>query len=651
MKPYRTQLCLLILWLATALLPACASAVREDMVTVRRLTTPTAASMDPIATILPTPRPPAAPVPAAPALPEAVVIQGGNLRTEPRIADETVLAQVCPPDELVILEEFERDDIRWLRVRVQSQNSTACTANHASAGSVGWLSSRLVERRPPPVADVPLAPAPDSNAPLVGGALDLGNPPPDAPSASSPPAVQVSGTRPIQELARWRDEAGLTGITFTPDGQQLAGTFVNGTVQIWNATNGRLSQTLLVTRTNTPSTLLQTVGIPLAASAEGQYLAAGFTLKAYVDSKKVSDADEPGEVWVWSVPDSTLRTIIPVAAAALAFSPDPRILAVAGVPTSTLQAAPANQPINLLGGAVQLWELGPPANLRRTLTVSGTAQIRTLHFSPDGQQLVAVLRDGTLQGWEVASGAILPLSTVRDALHVAFDPFGRLVLVRLTGNNPRLVPAPSGADPPAQTRNIVQLQLQDVVTGETLQTLDLELDGLFRTAQFSPDGTLLLLIADGLMQIWNVQSGQLEAVLARPENSPALPDAVVFSANGERLAAAWSDGTLQVWSAAGTPAIVGFSPNVPITPIPLTPTAAPIGTGRVIEATPLRSAPRTAPATARDLLCPNDALEIIERRGDWLQVRVVGLAAACGATHAAPASEGWVSVRFVARDP
>lgn len=81
------------------------------------------------------------------------------------------------------------------------------------------------------------------------------------------------------------------------------------------------------------------------------------------------------------------------------------------------------------------------------------------------------------------------------------------------------------------------------------------------------------------MQIWNVQSGQLEANLARPENSSALPDAVVFSANSERLAAAWSDGTLQVWSAAGTPAVVGFSPNVPITPIPLTPTAAPIGTG------------------------------------------------------------------------
>lgn len=167
MKPYRTQLYLLILWLATALLPACASPVREDVVTVRRLTTPTAASIVSPPTIPSTPRLPPAPVPTAPTLPEAVVIQGGNLRTEPRIADETVLAQVCPLDELVILEEFERDDIRWLRVRVQSQNSTACTANHASAGSVGWLSSRLVERRPPPVADVPPAPASDSNAPLV----------------------------------------------------------------------------------------------------------------------------------------------------------------------------------------------------------------------------------------------------------------------------------------------------------------------------------------------------------------------------------------------------------------------------------------------------------------------------------------------------
>lgn len=188
MKPYRTQLYLLILWLATALLPACASPVREDVVTVRRLTTPTAASIVSPTTIPSTPRLPPAPVPTAPALPEAVVIQAGNLRTEPRIADETVLAQVCPLDELIILEEFERDDIRWLRVRVQSQNSTACTANHASAGSVGWLSSRLVERRPPPVADVPPDPAPYRDPPLVGGALDLATRP--QPRQRPPPVTR-----------------------------------------------------------------------------------------------------------------------------------------------------------------------------------------------------------------------------------------------------------------------------------------------------------------------------------------------------------------------------------------------------------------------------------------------------------------------------
>ncbi len=627
----------LIVLLIPLVLTGCSSLLRPDEdipVSARRLTTPTAADQT-APLVLPTRAPPPTVPPAA----LADVVQDGNLRSEPRIADDTVVAQVCPGDVLQLLEEFTRDDVQWLRVTVQQQGATACSPNRAAVESTGWVSGLVVQRRGVAAEPTPLPP----------GALELSSTPTATLAATLPTlAATPAGTRPIQELARWQDEQGITGIVLSPDGSQLAGSFVNGTMQLWNATNGRLNQTLLVTRTGTPSALLQTVGIPLAYSPDGRLLAAGFTLKAVVDSKKVTDATEPGEIWLWDLPNGVLRTIIPVASAALAFSPDTRYLAVAGVPTTTLDVAPTNQPINLLGRAVQLWDISSERTLRRTMAISGTALPRTLLFSPDGQHLLAVMRDGTLEGWQVETAASLPLLPTSDALHIAYDPQGRLLLARLSRSETRLAPPGSGG---VATVNAVQVQVQNVLDGSVVQTFDLELAGLFRDARFSPDGTLLVIQADRALQVWDVQSGLLEAVLDLPPDTSALPDALVFSQNSERLAVAWGTGVLQVWSVAGTPAVVGTSPNVPVTPIPLTPTAAPIGTGTVLEAAPLRSEPRTAPDTARELVCPADALEIIERRGDWLLVRVVGLAADCGSSHSAPGSEGWISVRFVARDP
>lgn len=631
---------------AALLLAGCSELLRSDEdipVTARRLTTPTAATDLLAPSALPTAAPLLLPTNPPPAL--ADVVQDGNLRSEPRLADETVLGQVCPGDVLRVLEVFVDEDVQWLRVQVQVQGGDVCSDTRAAVDSTGWVSGLVAQRR-----TVAREAAPTS---LPRGAIDLSNPtaaPTGTLAVAAPLLVATpAGTRPIQELARWQEQQGLTGIVFSPDGSQLAGSFVNGTMQLWNATNGRIEQTLLVTRTGTPSALLQTVGIPLAYSPDGRLLAAGFTLKAVVDSKKVTDATEPGEIWLWDVPQRTLFTIIPVASAALAFSPDTRYLAVAGVPTTTLEVAPANQPLNLLGSAVQLWDISGERTLRRTLAISGTALPRTLLFSPDGQQLLAVMRDGSVQGWQVESAAQLPLLPTTDALHMAYDPQGRLLLARLTRNETLLAPGRVAE----ATSSVVQVAVQQVLDGRVVQVFDLAVAGLFRDARFSPDGTLLLIAADNMLQVWDVQSGLLEAVLDLPSDSnrPALPDALVFSQNSERLAAAWGNGVLQVWSVAGTPAVVGTSPNVLVTPIPITPTAAPIGTGTVIEAAPLRSEPRVAPGTARDLVCPADALEIIERRGDWLLVRVVGIAADCGSSHSAPGSEGWISVRFVARDP
>jgi hypothetical protein len=67
------------------------------------------------------------------------VVNGGNLRSEPRIAPETVLGQVAPGDVLVLLEERAAESGVWHRVRVVEPKGGL------SAGTEGWISATLLK--------------------------------------------------------------------------------------------------------------------------------------------------------------------------------------------------------------------------------------------------------------------------------------------------------------------------------------------------------------------------------------------------------------------------------------------------------------------------------------------------------------------------
>jgi TolB protein len=81
-------------------------------------------------------------VPPAPL--EAVVANGGNFRSEPRIAPETVLGQVCPGDSVKLLEQQDVAGMTWHRVQVQEATAD-CVASHISEGEEGWVSSVLLD--------------------------------------------------------------------------------------------------------------------------------------------------------------------------------------------------------------------------------------------------------------------------------------------------------------------------------------------------------------------------------------------------------------------------------------------------------------------------------------------------------------------------
>ncbi|NJN67466.1 MAG: SH3 domain-containing protein [Chloroflexaceae bacterium] len=96
---------------------------------------------------------PAGPLP--PDAPMAYVNHGGNLRTAPRVAPDSLMGQVCPGD-LVALLENQPD---WYYIQVV-QTMADCVSQRVGAGTEGWISSNLV---------TPTAPGPEGYPNLPGG--------------------------------------------------------------------------------------------------------------------------------------------------------------------------------------------------------------------------------------------------------------------------------------------------------------------------------------------------------------------------------------------------------------------------------------------------------------------------------------------------
>lgn len=195
--------------------------------------TPTAPPAPPTAPPAPTDpptAPPAAPTtpPAAPtdppeadtAAPQSSVTNGGNLRSEPLVAPETVLAQVCPGDTVLVLEQVTD----WARIRMIAL-AADCVPERASLNSEGWLSVSLLTPVTPPAPTAPPAP-PAPTAPP---------PPPPPPTEQTvtltlsqeqltQAVLQVNANSPSDSVFQFTFDS---VVLFEPDIIRVNGTFVN----------------------------------------------------------------------------------------------------------------------------------------------------------------------------------------------------------------------------------------------------------------------------------------------------------------------------------------------------------------------------------------------------------------------------------------
>lgn len=77
------------------------------------------------------------------------VIGGGNLRSEPVVAPETVIGQVCAGDQVDFLEQrTAADGALWYRIRL-TVAAGGCNPQRVTVGSIGWASATLLSQPAP----------------------------------------------------------------------------------------------------------------------------------------------------------------------------------------------------------------------------------------------------------------------------------------------------------------------------------------------------------------------------------------------------------------------------------------------------------------------------------------------------------------------
>ncbi|HRQ41159.1 MAG TPA: helix-turn-helix domain-containing protein [Chloroflexota bacterium] len=196
----------------------------------------------------------------------------------------------------------------------------------------------------------------------------------------------------------------------------------------------------------------------------------------------------------------------------IAFSPDGRVLAIAGATQVAFWDANTGEKLFTLSGE------------SAGATIGYNIGVGKISFSPDGQRLAVANMDGASKVWDLASRQVvltLPPPGL-PAKAIGYHPNGRLLA---TGGDEGI------------------LTMWDAVSGTAVFTRTL--GGIIHSLTFSPDGQQVAAASeDGSAKIWDAATGQELVNLPRLTGMYDL----AFLADG-RLATAGQDGVTRVWDA------------------------------------------------------------------------------------------------------
>ena len=305
----------------------------------------------------------------------------------------------------------------------------------------------------------------------------------------------------------------ITAIATSPDGRLLAGAARDGTVQVFDATDGRRLETI----------------IPPVAPTELAFSPLGNLLA-------IAGSTPP--VVLWNTDTAVAAATLADTAAPIAFSDDGKLLA----------GRAARQEI-------ALWD-AQTGELRRTMQGHATGDLSGMSFSHNGKMLASFGSDMSVLLWDVASGqerrrfpnAQFPVFSPDDAHLAAGTLTSDLVLWDTrTGESQRTFD--EGGYPLAFRpggRAIVSKRqgraiLWDLQTGDEIRTI-IDVPEL---AIVSPDGAWLTGgdAAVGELRLWNLEAGSSVRVI----NTTGPLAALAFMPDSTTLVAGSQGGIVQAW--------------------------------------------------------------------------------------------------------
>jgi GTPase SAR1 family protein len=254
------------------------------------------------------------------------------------------------------------------------------------------------------------------------------------------------------------------GIEFDPSGRILASGNSDGTVKLWDVSNGHLLRTLE-----------RNGGYVLSVTFDpsGQILAAG---------------NNNSDVRLWDASSGKLlRTL-------KGHRPNTQVLSVVfDLSGKTLASGNSD-------GTVKLWDVSNGHLLHTLGEYMGFGYIWSVRFNPSGEILASGSGDGIVRLWNVSSGKLFrTLEGHKNiVLSVAFDPLGEILAV---GSNDKTV------------------RLWNVSSGKLLRTLEGHTNRV-GAITFSADGRLLVSKSDdGTLRLWSCKTWDTVAVIPEPTHT------------------------------------------------------------------------------------------------------------------------------------
>jgi WD40 repeat protein len=320
----------------------------------------------------------------------------------------------------------------------------------------------------------------------------------------------------------------VLSIAYSPDGKQLAGSVAEGDTFVWDAETGKVlsqlpQQTAPVTRVvySPDGTKLATsahdstarvwdvkTGKELLCVRDGHWMS---RLAFSQDGKYLATASYSGNARVWDVKTGAclVSFVHKWVVSDIALRPD------------GLQVATA-----CWDRAVRLWDARTGA-LEHTLWHVG--QVGGVAYDRAGKRLATCGTDRRVQVWDVETGHVLPAWAGHKGptLATAFSPDGRTI-------------ATGGEDG--------TVRLWDAASGQQT-TLLLADAGRVSSVAFGPDGRWLAgAMNDGTARLWNVTRGvEMRSLRVVPAEVAGVR-AVAFAPDGASLATAAQDGSVKLWN-------------------------------------------------------------------------------------------------------